>query len=131
MIRKVRPKKNLGQHFLTDPTISLDPTLTEPVVKTANPITVKSNTVTVKAENLKTKKQTVKPITVKDAKGTVEVVKVKSGTTSKIYKKITVNKKTGAITFSKGKYSKKTYSIKLKITAIPRRSHPAQPWRGL
>ena len=36
---------------------------------------------------------------------------------AKIYKKITVNKKTGAITFSKGKYAKKTYSIKLKITA--------------
>ena len=90
---------------------------TEPVEKKANPVKVTVNNTTVSAKKLESKKQTVKPITVKDAKGTVEVVKVKSGTTSKIYKKITVNKKTGAITFSKGKYAKKTYNIKLKITA--------------
>ncbi|MGN1138575.1 MAG: leucine-rich repeat domain-containing protein [Ruminococcus sp.] len=90
---------------------------TPTVEKKANPVKVTVKNTTVSAKKLESKKQTVKPITVKDAKGTVEVVKVKSGTTSKIYKKITVNKKTGAITFSKGKYSKKTYNIKLKITA--------------
>ncbi|MGN1130172.1 MAG: hypothetical protein ACI4Q8_02380, partial [Ruminococcus sp.] len=100
---------------VTIPTEGTEPT--EPVEKKANPVKVTVKNTSVSAKKLESKKQTVKPITVKDAKGTVEVVKVKSGTTSKIYKKITVNKKTGAITFSKGKYAKKTYSIMLKITA--------------
>ena len=34
---------------------------------------------------------------------TVKVTKKKNGTTSSIYKRIIVNKKTGAITFKKGK----------------------------
>jgi hypothetical protein len=41
---------------------------------------------------------------------------VKSGTSTKIYKKINV-KKNGALTFKKGKYAKKSFKIKLKITA--------------
>ena len=104
---------------MVDLTKSVQPSTNEtvPVEKKANPVKVIVNNATVSAKKLASKKQTVKPITVKDAKGQVEVVKVKSGTTSKIYKKITVNKKTGAITFSKGKYAKKTYNIKLKITA--------------
>ena len=100
---------------VTTPTEGTEPT--EPVEKKANPVKVTVKNTSVSAKKLVSKKQTVKPITVKDAKGAVEVVKVKSGTATKIYKKITVNKKTGAITFNKGKYSKKTYSIKLKITA--------------
>ena len=100
---------------VTTPTEGTEPT--EAVEKKANPVKVTVKNTSVSAKKLESKKQTVNPITVKDAKGTVEVVKVKSSTTSKIYKKITVNKKTGAITFSKGKYAKKTYSIKLKITA--------------
>ena len=104
---------------MVDLTKSVQPSTNEtvPVEKKANPVKVIVNNATVSAKKLASKKQTVKPITVKDAKGQVEVVKVKSGTTSKIYKKIAVNKKTGAITFSKGKYAKKTYNIKLKITA--------------
>ena len=104
---------------MVDLTKSVQPSTNEtvPVEKKDNPVKVIVNNATVSAKKLASKKQTVKPITVKDAKGQVEVVKVKSGTTSKIYKKIAVNKKTGAITFSKGKYSKKTYRIKLKITA--------------
>ena len=47
----------------------------------------------------------------------VKIVKVKNGTSSKIFKRIKVNKSTGAVTFTKGKYNKKTYSVKLKITA--------------
>ena len=85
--------------------------------KKANPITVKTAAKSIKASALKKANKTVKPITVKSAKGAVKVVKVKSGTTAKIYKKITVNAKTGAITFKKGSYAKKTYSIKLKTTA--------------
>ena len=41
---------------------------------------------------------------------------VKKGTTSKIYKKVKISKKV-AITFKKGKYAKKTYKIKVKVTA--------------
>ena len=39
-----------------------------------------------------------------------------NGTSKKIKKRITVNKK-GVITFKKGKYKKGAYKIKLKITA--------------
>lgn len=84
--------------------------------KKPNPVKVTTKAVTIKAKKLKSKKQTVKPLTIKSAKGTVKVTKVKSGTTSKIYKKVTVNKTSGAITFKKGKYSKKTYKVNLKIT---------------
>ena len=84
--------------------------------KEENPIKVSVKTKSVKLKNLKKKAQTVKPIAIKNAQGTIKVTKVKSGTTAKIYKKIKVNSKTGAITFKKGKYAKKTYKIRLKIT---------------
>ena len=87
------------------------------VKKVANTIKVTVKTKTVKAKKLKKKKQTVKAITVKNAKGTVTFAKVKKGTTSKIFKKVTVNKKTGKITLKKGKYAKKTYKVKVKIKA--------------
>lgn len=92
---------------------------TAPVVtkKKANTIKVTVKTKTVKAKKLKKKKQTIKPITIKGAQGSVTVSKVKNGTSAKIYSRITVNNKTGAIIFKKGKYAKKTYKIKLKITA--------------
>lgn len=83
--------------------------------KKNNTLTTKSNSCFIKAKKLKSKKQTVKPIAIKNAQGTIKVTKVKSGTTAKIYKKIKVNSKTGAITFKKGKYAKKTYKINLKI----------------
>jgi hypothetical protein len=85
-------------------------------VKKSNPIKVTTKTKSLKLKKLKKKAQTVEPIAVKNAKGTVKVTKVKSGTTAKIYKKIKVNSKTGAITFKKGKCAKKTYNVKLKIT---------------
>ena len=85
--------------------------------KKENTIKVTAAAKSIKASKLKKAKQTVKPITVSNAKGTVTVTKKKSGTTSSLYKKITVNKKTGAITFKKGKYAKKTYSVKLIISA--------------
>lgn len=75
---------------------------------------VKVKSKTIKASALKKSNQTIKPLTIKNAKS-VKVVKVKKGTTAKIYKKITVKKKTGAIKFKKGKYKKGTYKIKLKI----------------
>jgi alpha-amylase len=87
------------------------------VVKKANPVKVTVAKKTVKASKLKKKAQTVKKaFKVTKAQGTVKVSKVKSGTTSKIYKKITV-KKNGNITIKKGKYAKKTYKIKIKVVA--------------
>lgn len=87
------------------------------VEKKENPIKVTVKAKTLKAKKLKKKKQIVKPLIIKDAQGKVTVTKVKKGTNSKIYKKITVNKKNGTITLKKGKYVKKSYKIKLKITA--------------
>lgn len=83
--------------------------------KKNNPVKFTVSKKTLKAKKLKKKSLTVKCLTIKKAKGKVEVVKVKKGTDKKIYKKITVKKSTGAITFKKGKYTKKTYKIKLKI----------------
>lgn len=85
--------------------------------KKENTIKVSAAAKSVKASKLKKANQTVRPLTIKDPAGTVTVTKKKSGTTSSIYKKITVNKKTGAITLKKGKYAKKTYKVKLIIRA--------------
>lgn len=104
---------------VTDPTEgtrSTDPTEKVASKKKANPVKVTAKEKTVKAKKLKKSKKTVKPLTIKNAKGKVTVTKVKKGTAAKIYKKIKVNSKTGAITFKKGKYAKKLYKIKLKIT---------------
>lgn len=81
-----------------------------------NPIVVKAKTKSVKAKALQSKKQTVKAITITKAKGSVKVTIVKSGTTKKIRTKITVSKK-GIITLKKGKYTKGSYKIKVKIVA--------------
>jgi len=86
-------------------------------LKADNPITVTSSTKSVKASDVKKDKKTVKVLKISKAKGTVKVTKVKSGTNKKIYSKIKVNKKTGAITLKKGTYKKGTYKVKLKITA--------------
>lgn len=91
--------------------------VTTPTVKKSNTLTVKAATKSVKAKNLKKKAQTVKKaFTISKAKGTVTVAKVKKGTTSKIYKKVTV-KKNGSIKIKKGKYAKKTYKVVIKVTA--------------
>lgn len=97
-----------------------------PAAKKANPVKITAKVKTVKAKKLKLKKQTVKPLTIKNAQGTVKVVKVKKGTTAKIYKYITVKAKTGAITFKKGKYAKKTYKVKLKITVSGNKSYKSK-----
>ena len=86
-------------------------------LKKDNPVTVKTAVKSVTASALKKSKKTVKPLTVGKAKGEVKVVKVKSGTNSKLYSKITVAQKTGAITLKKGAYKKGSYKVKLKVTA--------------
>ncbi len=93
--------------------------VTEPAIKAEkkpNTIKVTAKEKTVKAKKLKAKKQNVKPFKIKNAQGKVTYKIVKKGTASKLIKKIKINKK-GVITLKKGKYAKKTYKIKIKITA--------------
>ena len=78
--------------------------------------TVTKKTKSIKAKALRTKARTVKPLTITKAQGTVTVTLVKSGTTKKIRTKVTVSKK-GVITLKKGKYTKGTYKVKVKIVA--------------
>lgn len=84
--------------------------------KKPNPVNIKAKTITLKSKKLKAKKQTIKPLTIKNAKGKVKCTLIKKGTSVIIRKKISVSNK-GAITFKKGKYKKMTYKIALKITA--------------
>ncbi len=83
-----------------------------------NPLTLKAKTKAVKAKKLRKKSVSVKPLSIKNAKGKVKVVKVKKGSSKKLYKKIKVASKNGKITIKKGKYKKGTYKIKLKVTAF-------------
>ena len=66
----------------------------------------------VKVKKLKTKKRTVKALTVTGAKGKVTYAKVAKGSS----KKLTVNSKTGKITVKKGT-KKGTYKVKVRVKA--------------
>lgn len=97
---------------------------TTPTVKPKKKVTKKTNTIKVsvktksfKAKKLKKKSYTFKAVTVKKAVGKVSYQKYKSGFTKTIYKKISVNSKTGKIKIAKGKYRKGTYKIKIKVSA--------------
>ena len=83
--------------------------------KKKNPVTIKTSVKTVTTTALKKAKRTIKPLIITKAQGTVTVKKIKNGTTSSIYKRVTVSKKTGAITLAKGKYKKGIYKVKLSI----------------
>ncbi len=115
-VQKIESNEPASVEPVTEPA---QPSTSKPAVnsKKDKPLKLSAKAKTIKAKKLKKKKQTVKPLLIiKNAVGKVTVTKVKKGTTSKIFKKITVNKKTGAITFKKGKYNKKTYKVKLKIS---------------
>ena len=76
------------------------------------PVSIKGRTVTVKYSQLKKKNQTIrlpKAITIKNAEDYVRFAKVSGN------KKITINKKTGAITVRKG-LKKGSYKLKVKVT---------------
>ena len=94
------------------------PTVVKPTVKKkANPVKVTVKTKTVNEKKLKTKKQIIKAITVKNAQGKVSYKVIKSGVSKKIRKLVSINKK-GTITINKWKKAKKgTYKIKVKIIA--------------
>ncbi len=85
--------------------------------KKANTVKVSATGKTVKVKALKKAKKAVKVATIKVTKpvGKVTVAKVKKGTTSKIYKKVTVKK--NAIYLKNGSYKKGTYKVKIKVTA--------------
>ena len=104
---------NINQHLIC---VGGDYSTITVKLKGDNTLNVKVSTKSVKAADLKKDKKTVKPVKISKAKGTVTVKKVKKGTAAKLYKKITVNKKTGAITIKKGTYKKGTYKVKVKIT---------------
>ncbi len=83
-------------------------------VKKANPMTVKVKKLKVSLKKLKKKKKlkfsVKKALDIKNAQGKLTYKKVKGS------KKIKVSKKTGKITVKKG-LKKKTYTIKIKVTA--------------
>ncbi len=94
--------------------------------KKKNTITVKVKTKTIKLKKLKKKAQTVKPLTVKKAKGKVTYKLIKKGTAKKIWKYLKISKK-GAITVKKWKKAKKgTYIIKVRITAKGNKSYKSK-----
>ncbi len=76
--------------------------------KKSNTMVVKAKTKTVKYSKVKKKSVTVKPLTVKKAKGKVIYTKLSGN------KKISVNKKTGKFVVKKG-IKRGTYKIKVKI----------------
>lgn len=87
--------------------------------KHKNTLTVKGKTVKISAKKLKKKKQTIKAkkaMTIKKAIGNLSYKKTSGN------KKITINKKTGKITIKKG-LKKKTYKIKIKVTAAGNASY--------
>lgn len=99
-----------------------------PFNKKPNPAKYVIKTKTVKISAAKLRKVTVKPLTVKGAKGKVNCVKVKKITdtfngntytvdksSKAIYDKVSVNRKTGAVTFAKGNYKKGTYKLLIKV----------------
>lgn len=85
--------------------------------KKANPIKVSAASKTIKAKKLKKAKAAIKAFTVKNAQGKVTFTLVKKDTSAKIFKNITVNGKTGIITLKKGKYTRKTYTVGIRIKA--------------
>jgi len=98
--------KAYGEEAATTPTVK---------GKAANTIKVTAKTKTIKLKKLKKKGQSIKPLTVKNAKGKV-TYKLLS-VSAKIKKLTKINSK-GVITVKRWKKAKKgTYSIKVKITA--------------
>lgn len=107
--------------------VALSASASQKVVKKANPVKVKAVKKTVKAKKLKKKAQTVKKaVKVTKAQGKVTYKKVKKGSTAKLYKKVTVNSKTGAIKIKKGKLAKKTYKLVISVKAAGNDNYKAK-----
>jgi hypothetical protein len=83
-----------------------------------NPIKLKAKSQALSASKLKIAAQKLKKyLKVKKAKGKLTYSIVKKGTTKKLLKKISINKSTGVIKFKKGAYAKKTYKVKVNVSA--------------
>ena len=94
--------------------------------KSDNPIKVTAKIKIVKLKKLKNKKQVVKAINVKNAKGKVTFKLIKSGITNKIRKLVKINSK-GVITINKWKKAKKgTYNIKVTVKAAGNNNYSAK-----
>ncbi len=85
--------------------------------KEPNSLEFRASTKSVKAYKLKKSAVTLKPLSIEDYDGKLTITKVKKGTTSYIYNKITVNKSSGSIKIKKGTTKVGTYKIKLKLHA--------------
>ena len=85
-------------------------TKTFKISRAANPLMVKKSNKTVKYSTLKKKDVSVKPLKVSNNKGKLTFVKLSGNS------KIKVDSKTGSFKLTKG-LNKKTYSIKVKVTA--------------
>lgn len=108
-------------------TLALSANASQKAVKKANPVKVKAVKKTVKAKKLAKKAQTVKKsLKVTKAQGKVTYKKVKKGSTAKLYKKVTVNSKTGAIKIKKGKLAKKTYKLVVSVKAAGNTNYNAK-----
>ena len=99
-----------------------EPAKPDAVEKKSNPLTVTAKTKTVKVKALKSKKQDVKPLTVKNAQGKVTFKLIKKSTSSKIYKNLKINSK-GVITLNKGAYKKGKYKVSVKVAAAGNKSY--------
>jgi endo-1,4-beta-xylanase len=105
---------------VTEP-VTTEPAKTEPsgntntAVKEPNPVKISVTAKTVSAKKLKKKAQKIKPLTVKNSKGKIIYTLIKKRSATKLFKKAKINSK-GFITIKKGKYTKKTYKLKLRIT---------------
>ena len=104
---------------LTLPTEATQPTTENVKItpKKANPIKVTAKKKSVKAKKLKKDAQSVKALTIRNAKGKVTVKLVKKGSNSKLFKLSKISNK-GIITLKKWKKAKKgTYKLKVRIFA--------------
>ncbi len=111
------PIKAYGDEVELPEEQATQPATEKPTVeRKANTLTVTATTKSVKAKTLKSKNKTIKPLTVKNAQGKLSFKIVRSGTSSKLYKKLKINDK-GVITLKKGKYQKKTYTVAVKVKA--------------
>jgi hypothetical protein len=90
--------------------------------KKTNPIKVKAKSKAIKAAKLAAKNTKLKLLTVKNAKGKLSYKLMKKGTSKKLYKSIKLNKK-GVLILKKAAYAKKTYKVRIRVTAAGNKSY--------
>jgi subtilisin family serine protease len=93
--------------------------------KKTNPIKVKAKSKAIKAAKLAAKNTKLKLLTVKNAKGKLSYKLMKKGTSKKLYKSIKLNKK-GVLILKKAAYAKKTYKVRIRVTAAGNKAYNAK-----